>query len=181
MANAHLVYDFTQTASSWRNWASPGLVLPAVSMGLILFPNAAQWLQQAGSPNGKAIWKLWAIRAFGVVSLCFSLLWSATSFSSLNGEYQQLVEARNHHQSSFTEGCLSAFHEMPEAGHDNERIAVGGHVFTYSDYLMTPSFNRTVSHGGPIQPDAWVRLEYVGNDIMSVMISEHACPSARRN
>ena len=67
---------------------------------------------------------------------------------------------------------------MPEGGHDSERLLVGGLAFEYSDYIATPAFNNTESHGGPIHADSRVRIGYVGTDIVRVETIDNVCPRA---
>jgi hypothetical protein len=77
------------------------------------------------------------------------------------------------------EGCLQGFHPMPVDGHDHERILVNGTSFSYSDFdESTPGFNNTSSHGGPIQADSAVQIHYIGNTIVKLAVSDHACPHA---
>ena len=67
---------------------------------------------------------------------------------------------------------------MPQEGHDVEKIEVDGHIFTYSDYISTPAFHITESHGGPIHADSKVRLAFSGQDIVRVEVQQKACPKA---
>jgi hypothetical protein len=60
------------------------------------------------------------------------------------------------------EGEVSDFHPMPYSGHQNETFAVNGVQFSYSDYVVNPCFNNTVSHGGPIREGIRVRVTAAG-------------------
>ena len=51
-----------------------------------------------------------------------------------------------------------------------ESFAVGGHRFSYSDYVVTSGFHNTASHGGPIHDGLDVRVSYLGNLILRLEI-----------
>jgi hypothetical protein len=38
-----------------------------------------------------------------------------------------------------------------------------GVYFAYSDYVVTPGFNNTSSHGGPMREGLYVRIHYTGS------------------
>ena len=65
---------------------------------------------------------------------------------------------------------------MPESGHDSERLKVGGKMFDYSDYVLTPSFRQSESHGGPIHRDSWVRIAHVDGHIIRLETADKVCP-----
>lgn len=71
--------------------------------------------------------------------------------------YQYLL---NHNQAWIAEGVVENFHPMPKEGHSNETFTVNGTLFAYSDYTVTPAFNKTASHGGPIKQGLYVRIHY---------------------
>lgn len=89
-----------------------------------------------------------------------------------------LRTARSDGSFSVTEGCLQSFHPMPYDGHDTERLGINGRCFSYSDYSLTPAFNHTEAHGGPVHADSRLRVYYVGGSIVRLEVADHACPAA---
>jgi hypothetical protein len=73
-------------------------------------------------------------------------------------------------QYSLVEGTVADFHPMPYEGHDEECFTVEARRFCYSDYVVTPGFHNTVSHGGPIRAGIHVRIAYVGATILRLQI-----------
>lgn len=108
----------------------------------------------------------------------FMLAFSGISATSYFGDYASLKGAIQSGQAKVVEGCLDAFHPMPENGHDTERLRVGGQTFAYSDFIITPAFHKSEAYGGPIHRDSWVRVTSVGGDIARLEVADHACPAA---
>lgn len=79
-------------------------------------------------------------------------------YQHMNTRYYQNILAQ--HQAHIVEGVIAQFHPMPPQGHDTERFIVDGVAFAYSDYFVTPAFNTTRSHGGPLHAGAYVRLYF---------------------
>ena len=81
-----------------------------------------------------------------------------TLFQISSWEYykKQLTEQR----CSIVEGVVTNFHPMPYHGHSHESFVINGVRFTYSDYTITPAFNNTSSHGGPIKQGMHLRVFY---------------------
>jgi energy-coupling factor transporter transmembrane protein EcfT len=69
------------------------------------------------------------------------------------------------------EGAVSNFHPMPYSGHENETFSVNGVRFSYSDYVVSPCFNNTASHGGPIREGLRVRIAYSGDCILRLEVA----------
>lgn len=69
------------------------------------------------------------------------------------------------------EGQVSNFHPMPYSGHENEAFSVNGVQFSYSDYVVSPCFSNTASHGGPIREGLRVRIAYSGNCILKLEVA----------
>ena len=69
------------------------------------------------------------------------------------------------------EGPVSNFHPMPYSGHENEMFSVNGVRFSYSDYVVSPCFNNTASHGGPIHQGLHVRIAYSGDCILKLEVA----------
>lgn len=60
---------------------------------------------------------------------------------------------------------------MPYSGHEKEWFVVAGHRFEYSDFEVSPGFNQTASHGGPIKKGMHLRVHYVDNDIARLEVA----------
>ena len=73
---------------------------------------------------------------------------------------------------SVVEGVVENFHPMPKSGHDTERFEVNGVHFSYSDYVMSPGFNNTASHGGPIRDGLRVRICHNSGDILRLEVAQ---------
>lgn len=86
-------------------------------------------------------------------------MYSRARQAYLNGDYQVV------------EGAVSNFHPMPYSGHQNESFSVNGVQFSYSDYVVSPCFNNTTSHGGPIGEGLRVRIAYSGDCILKLEIA----------
>lgn len=69
------------------------------------------------------------------------------------------------------EGVVEKFVPMPHAGRSHESFWVNGVRFSYSDYEITPAFNNTASHGGPIYEGLPIRISYVGNKILKLEVA----------
>ncbi len=69
------------------------------------------------------------------------------------------------------EGTVSNFGPMPYSGHQNELFSVNGVQFSYSDYVVSPCFNNTASHGGPISEGLRVRVAYSGDCILKLEVA----------
>jgi len=63
-------------------------------------------------------------------------------------------------QYSTVEGPVEQFDPMPFEGRRLECFSVQETRFCYSDYVVTPGFRNTASHGGPIRSGLIVRIAY---------------------
>jgi hypothetical protein len=62
------------------------------------------------------------------------------------------------------EGEIREFDPMPYSGHKLESFTVQGVRFSYSDYVLSPAFNRSRSHGGLLHEGLQVRIAYVSGE-----------------
>lgn len=90
---------------------------------------------------------------FSVFSLC------VLAPRSLNQEPDAL-QAYQKGDYQTVEGPVTDFDPMPYEGHRPECFSVQEKRFCYSDYLISPGFRNTSSHGGPIRPGLRVRISY---------------------
>lgn len=105
---------------------------------------------------------------FLIVTVTFTIVIFANTYSA----YQATVTALDHGQYSVIEGQVTNFVPMPYEGHSDESFVVKGHRFSYSDYILTPGFHNTASHGGPIHEGLYVRVTYVGNLILRLEVAQ---------
>lgn len=117
-------------------------------------------------------------RAMGVrkflayVMLPFAALWTFCSLVSVGLGYSSLATALRSGRCQIVEGHVTQFRPMPKEGHALESFVVDGKRFEYSDFILTPGFNNTSSHGGPIREGLRVRIHYLGSDIARLEIAK---------
>jgi len=109
-----------------------------------------------------APYRRWLLRIAILLGLALSSSCLAVSYS----EYNELVADYREGRVDFTEGEVVRFSPMPYEGHRNETFEINGRRFEYSDYSLSPGFNTTRSHGGPIHQGIRVRIWHVGNTII---------------
>jgi len=90
---------------------------------------------------------------FGMLSLCILAPRSLHQDSDTLQAYQ-----KGDYQT--VEGAVANFDPMPYEGHKPECFSVQDKRFCYSDYVISPGFRNTASHGGPIRPGLKVRIAY---------------------
>jgi hypothetical protein len=97
-------------------------------------------------------------------------------FSTTFHEYTALRSAYRRSQFSVVEGRVTNFRPMPYDGHQDECFSVQSQTFCDSDYVVTPGFNNSASHGGPIHEGLPVRISYVGNTIVRLEVESDTLP-----
>jgi len=125
----------------------PGLAFIIIGALLIVFPN---------NPFLARVPRWWS-KTFPILFIGFACVWTVVAGVGILGHW---LTARNT-PANLVEGPVENFHPMPFTGHDTEHFTVEGVRFDYSDYEITPGFNQTRSHGGPIRPGLYVRIHYV--------------------
>lgn len=73
-------------------------------------------------------------------------------------------------QGEVIEGPVTIYLEV--ASGKNECISVADRQFCYSDWVITPGFNRTRAMGGPMRNGLQVRLSAIGNTIVRVEVAD---------
>jgi hypothetical protein len=154
---------FEATSEPYRNltFLIPGLALSAVGAVLVWWP---ELLEKFGYKK-----KVW--RVFSWFFFLFAVTWTLSAgFFLVSRDYaaSQELERGN---CSVVEGVVENFHPMPKSGHDTERFEVNGVHFSYSDYVMSPGFNNTASHGGPIRDGLQVRICHNSGDILRLEVA----------
>jgi hypothetical protein len=84
---------------------------------------------------------------------------------------RKFISALANNQCDVVDGTVQVLHETRWGGHDPEggdHVRVGNREFTYSDWDVTLSYNKTISHGGALRNGVVARLHYIGNDILEV-------------
>jgi hypothetical protein len=105
--------------------------------------------------------------------LLFGAVWMQLSALSLYTQYDVMDRALKTGKVRVVEGKVVQFSPMPYTGHAMERFCVSDTeaCFSYSDYEVTPGFNRTTAHGGPIQAGLPVRVTYKDNTILKLEVA----------
>lgn len=171
MTGYNLDFDIASTPVRLDAWIIPLVILPVVGACLVFFPALMSRILPGGLKGG-------ARTVFSWFFFLFSTSISLFAVGAQTAAYLDLRDARLSGNFASVEGCLQGFHPMPEGGHDSERLLIQGRHFEYSDYIITPAFNNSESHGGPIHPDSQVRIGFVGSHILRLETMDHACPRA---
>ena len=162
------VFDISESIP-WRalGFVSAGVFMMGVGyvMWLVANERAPEWLTDLIEqvPRRKPITKR-ALKGFAMLCIGFSFLWIATSGTGIVGgwlSYRSALESGEH---EVVEGVVEDFAPMPYRGGKHESFTVGGVRFSYSDYNVSPAFNRSRSHGGPIREGLPVRIAYVARE-----------------
>ena len=108
--------------------------------------------------------KVIKINGFGisknVLFVFIALLFFVVPNIALLEDYLQLREELLNNKCSVVEGVVSDFYQMPYAGHGEESFVVKDIKFHYTDYEVSASYHKTVSHGGKIIPGSQVKIFY---------------------
>ena len=153
--NYQTLFEITGKAYQWW-YAAFGLIF--FSIALII------WKFSHKSSHKKYT------KYFGIASTAFAGLWTLVVAVGTYSDYSSLQQIYRQGQSRLVEGKVENFHPMPYTGHDLESFTVNGVKFEYSDYVVTPGFNNTSSHGGPIRENLQVRIHYLNNAILKLEV-----------
>jgi hypothetical protein len=154
------VFDITQKPFEWW-WLAFGLIFVVIGVVLIRFgPKLDR------DKNGKRFGLTFAIdsRLLGWFFVIFASGWTLFAFGEAYSTYHEYVHAYQTGQYSVVEGLVEDFHPMPYEGHQSECFRVNKEKFCYSDYEISPAFNQSASHGGPIRAGLPVRITYYEDD-----------------
>ncbi len=162
MQDGEFTVIFDLAKEGYREWWFPafGLIFVAVGFAIPALTRCGIFRKQP------PLLEKW----FSKIFLAGALLWTGTVFLSTFGDYLQDRRAFRKGEFSYVEGKVENFLPMPCGGHAMESFTVQGVPFSYSDYVVTPGFNRTTSHGGPLHQGAMVRIWYRGNDILKLEV-----------
>ena len=111
-------------------------------------------------------------RVFASFFLLFACFWTLASLALTASDYFGLASALRHGRCEVVEGVVTQFEPWSDVIKKDETFVVNGHRFHYSDFTITPGFNNTQVHGGPIHEGVRVRIHYTGNDIARLEIAQ---------
>jgi len=148
--------------AGFRCWwfLAPGLVLTVVGSAVVYFRDQL-------ALRGPRFVR----RAFPFAFLGFATVWTVTAFGFTYVEYLRLTRALTSGAANVVEGRVESFDPMPYTGHKDVSFVVAGKRFRYSDFEATSAFNKSKSHGGPIDEGVQVRVWYVGNRIVRLAVA----------
>lgn len=101
----------------------------------------------------------------GTFLLVFAMVLGLPMISAI-GLSHQLAEGR----AEVAEGPVTIDFEV--GGGKNECISVADRRFCYSDWEITPGFNRTRALGGPMRDGLQVRISSIGDTIVRVEVAD---------
>jgi len=162
------VFDISEIVP-WRALAfvSAGVFMAIVGYFMWLFANdrAPRWLDEIVEqmPRRKPMSKR-SLGRFAVLFIAFSLVWVVLAATGIVGSWLSYRRALASGAHEVVEGVVENFDPMPHEGHKHESFTVNGVRFSYSDYNVTPAFNRSRSHGGPIREGLLVRISYLAEE-----------------
>jgi len=153
------VFDVAQ--AGYSSWSAVAFGVGSTAIGAWLIKNRRWFPVRAPS---------WFRSAFPFVFFGFAFCWTGAVVSTTYLKYLSLSRALQDGRAAVVEGPVEQFVPMPYIGHSMERFSVAGIRFAYSDYVITGGFNNTSSHGGPIRLGRYLRITYVGEDIVRLEI-----------
>jgi len=157
------VFDIAQAGHKVWRFPSQGLIFVVIGVFLILFRRRLPHWGRTSSLFDTA---------FPFAFFGFAVAWTLVSFVSTYRDYTALRRTIEDGGARVVEGVVSEFRPMPFEGHTMERFCVKDKCFEYSDYVITGAFNKTRSHGGPIQLGLPVRVTFVGTCIVKLEIAK---------
>ncbi|UFZ07783.1 hypothetical protein LQG66_16390 [Bradyrhizobium ontarionense] len=112
----------------------------------------------------------------------FAILWTAGAFALTFAQYYRHHRLAMSGECRVVEGLVEQFTPVPSGRHPSESFTVSGTTFKYSDTDMNEGFNMTAARGGPLTPDAYVRICYdpSGNVILRLEIRGFAGPVTKQ-
>ena len=163
----HFQTVFDASQNGYSTWWFPAFGLFFVCLGaLFVFAPATMNRLLPRGPKGRFR------TIFNWTFFVFAVAWTLVNFVVTYQQYHKVVTALRNGQYSVVEGPVTDFVPMPYTGHAMVRFTVGGHRFSYSDYVVTSGYNNTASHGGPIREGLYVRVSYIGNLILRLEVAE---------
>jgi hypothetical protein len=160
------VFDITQKPFEWW-WPAFGLIFVAIGIALIAFGSK---INRNKNPKNLGFSLSVDSRFLGLFFVVFASGWTLLAFGGTYSSYRDYLHAYQTGQYSVIEGPVEDFHPMPYEGHQDECFRVKKEKFCYSDYVVSPGFNQSASHGGPIRAGLPVRIAYYEDENLQAHI-----------
>lgn len=140
----------------------------SVAMGLVgMGAGVAMWRFNLGASLGARPQARW----FAPVFVWFSTIWTLVVGVGTARSRYSARRALETGDCRVVEGAVHNFVPVPQNGKGYEQFTVAGHQFSYAEYIMTPGFNQTTLHGGPIRQGLRVRICYRDEDILRLEVA----------
>ena len=153
-----VVFDISATPLPWMILVLPGLGALAVAVLVLVRLR----LTESGPRWARLV--AWAF--------CFSAVVWAVNWSGM-GISRELKarKAIKDGNAAVVGGRVRDFVPEPAHGHASEHFSVNGITFWYAYSVLKPGFHTSQPHGGPIREGQYVRVHYVGDDILKLEIA----------
>ena len=160
----HTVFD-AANQPFWQPAYNTFFIISAVGALVVFLPDLMQRLMPHGVQGS-------AHTLLGWILFVAPLLIGGYVIVNNYALYQRTLDNLKGGHFQVTEGPVTDFVPMPYEGHRLEGFTLRGHRFTYSDYVLTPGFHNTASHGGPIREGLNVRVTFVNNVILRLEVAQ---------
>jgi hypothetical protein len=157
------VFEITQEPF---NWWFPAFGLIFIVLGTALIFAARRWPSFTRA------------KSLGYFFVIFASLWTVVAFLGTYIIYRSAINYYHSKNYEVIEGIVESFQPMPYAGHRDECFTVRATRFCYSDYRITPEFNQTASHGGPIREGLPVRITHHNGHILRLETRADKIPTS---
>jgi hypothetical protein len=157
MSSDHFVKVFDVLDAGYKDWLFPSFGLIFVAIGIIgvFWPRIMRILD---IPYLSAETRLRTLFRFAF--LAFAIAWTVGVFGGTYSTQLHHKALLQENRCRIAEGPVEGFVPMPYGGHAFESFYVSGIPFSYSDFVITGGFNKTSSHGGPVNAFSYVRICY---------------------
>jgi hypothetical protein len=152
--NYTTVFDATQ--AGYQNWWFPAFGMIFVVGGVLMF----RFRHRLSSRTPKFV---------PYFFLGFAIFWTSVAFMVTVVGHYGLSSALRDGRCSVIEGEVSEFRSTKPG---RESFVVGGRRFEYSDYDVTPGFNRSRLRGGPIREGLFIRIHYSHDYIARLEVAQ---------
>ena len=160
------VYDITVAPFPWLEVAVPLLVVVGSALSWLA------WLKHR-RPESR-LWRQWAWAGVVLSIVLGSLAGGYITFRSLI--YRR---ALSQGRTCVVEGLVHDFKPEPSSGRGEETFSVADKTFWLSRGVAVPGFNQTREFGSPIREGLYVRIHYVGNNILKLEVKRDVGSSSR--
>jgi hypothetical protein len=166
------VFEITQKPYEWR-YSAFGLIFVTIGVVFIVWGPQLDRLT-ARKWTGLSFWLkprfAFKPQYLGWFFVIFASFWTLLAFASTYSSYRNCRDAYQTGRYSVVEGFVEDFQPMPYTGHQLECFKVQKDRFCYSDYVVSPAFNQSATHGGPIRAGLPVRIAYYEDNDSNLLI-----------